>query len=346
MSTNPLAPLAADSRSLDGLRSQAARDPAGALRKAAGQFEALFMRQVLKSMREAMPKSELWNGSAESTYTDMLDQQLAQTLSGRPGGLAEVIARQLSRSVRNGLAAEAVDTTASGSAAAAAAGAAGTAGGTGRRSAAGMNAVAGAGGASAATAAAARRAAAQPGSARTFAAVERQAATTRATMPDLSRLSETQAGFVREMWPHALLAQQSTGVPAEWIVGQAALESGWGRRQIRNEDGSTSHNLFGIKAGRSWEGDVARATTTEYVDGQPRRQVERFRAYGSYSEAFTDWARLMTSSGRYGNVLRSASSVQAFSSGMQKAGYATDPQYGAKLERTINQALMIRRLVI
>jgi flagellar protein FlgJ len=316
---NPLAPLVADSRSLDGLRAEAGRDPASAARKAATQFEALFMRQVLKSMRDAMPRSGLWDGPAQAIYEDMLDQQMAQAVSGRRGGLAEVIARQLSGNVQGGLSPEAV-----------------RAGGP-QRSAASASAVP--------PGRAAAAGAAGDGIQRALATLESRR-TAPSAMPDLARLDGTQAGFVQRMWPHALLAEQTTGVPAAWIVGQAALESGWGRREIRSADGGTSHNLFGIKAGRGWNGQVAEATTTEYVDGRARRQVERFRAYGSYAEAFTDWARLMTGSARYGDVLRSAGDVRAFSSGMQKAGYATDPEYGAKLERTINRTLALGRLVL
>jgi flagellar protein FlgJ len=165
-------------------------------------------------------------------------------------------------------------------------------------------------------------------------------------MPELDGLAPAQAGFVQRMWPHALLAEKTTGVPAAYIVGQAALESGWGRHEIRNPDGSPSHNLFGIKAGANWSGDAVQAKTTEYVDGRARKQVEKFRAYGSYSEAFSDWARLLANSPRYGEVLRSADSAGEFAEGMQRAGYATDPQYGAKLERTINRALALKRLVL
>jgi flagellar protein FlgJ len=165
-------------------------------------------------------------------------------------------------------------------------------------------------------------------------------------MPALDGLAPAQAGFVQRMWPHALLAEKTTGVPAAYIVGQAALESGWGRHEIRKSDGSPSHNLFGIKAGASWSGDAVQAKTTEYVEGRARKQVEKFRAYGSYSEAFSDWARLLANSPRYGEVLRSADSAGEFAEGMQRAGYATDPQYGAKLERTINRALALKRLVL
>jgi flagellar protein FlgJ len=303
------------------------------------------MRQVLKSMRDAMPRSGMWGGPANSLYEDMLDQQMAQTMSGRRGGLADVIARQLSGNVKGGLTGEAVSADAL-AAPALAAGArpafAAPAGVDGQRVRPAHGGVAGA---AIQRALAAQAGVAGAGAQRALGAAG-TARTAPSAMPDLSRLDGAQAGFVRRMWPQALLAEQTTGVPAAWIIGQAALESGWGQREIRTADGGTSHNLFGIKAGRRWAGGVAEATTTEYVDGRPRRQVERFRAYGSYAEAFTDWARLMTRSARYGDVLRSAGDVREFSAGMQKAGYATDPEYGAKLERTINRTLALGRLVL
>jgi flagellar protein FlgJ len=158
------------------------------------------------------------------------------------------------------------------------------------------------------------------------------------------RLDGSQAAFVERMWPHALAAQRSSGVPAAYVVGQAALESGWGRQEIRHPDGRSAHNLFGIKAGSGWKGATVDVATTEYVDGKPQRSVERFRAYGSYEEAFRDWAALMAGNARYAPVLRAGQSVSGYASGMQRAGYATDPRYGEKLERTINRTLMLGRL--
>jgi peptidoglycan hydrolase FlgJ len=147
------------------------------------------------------------------------------------------------------------------------------------------------------------------------------------------------------MLPHAQAAERATGVPAAFILGQAALESGWGRGEIRNADGSASFNLFGIKATAGWRGEVAPASTTEYEDGAAVRKVERFRSYGSYAEAFTDYARLIASSPRYAGAVRSASTPEDFASAMQRAGYATDPQYASKLARTINHTLALQRAV-
>jgi flagellar protein FlgJ len=134
-------------------------------------------------------------------------------------------------------------------------------------------------------------------------------------------------------------AEQSTGVPAKFMLGQAALETGWGKRVIRNRDGSSSNNLFGIKAGASWKGKVATAVTTEYVNGKPHTRVEKFRSYDSPAEAFKDYARMLSNNPRYEKVLAHGGDASTFAHGLQRAGYATDPQYAAKLSRIIKHSL-------
>ena len=285
---------ALDGRALDALRREAARDPRTAVNKAAQQFEALFMQMVLKSMREATPKSGLLDSSAGEIYTGMLDQQLAGRVAAGGTGLADMIARQLTRHMRP---------------APAAAGDADLAR------------------AQPAAQAAPRRAAAssQPAEGRAPTGASRD--------------------FVATMWVNAVSAERATGLPAKFIIGQAALESGWGRREIRAADGTPSHNLFGIKAGASWKGRTVERWTTEYENGQAKRVLAKFRAYDSYAESFLDWARLMATQPRYAGVLadsRSSRDARVFAHGLQRAGYATDPEYGAKLTRVINTTLALR----
>jgi flagellar protein FlgJ len=138
-------------------------------------------------------------------------------------------------------------------------------------------------------------------------------------------------------------AERSTGIPATFMVAQAAHETGWGRKQIRMADGSNSFNLFGIKATADWKGPVARITTTEYVDGQPKKLVQSFRAYSSYDESFADYARMMKTSPRYQAVVARADDAKQFAQGLQRAGYATDPAYAEKLGRVINTTLRLQR---
>ncbi|CAH1904223.1 putative peptidoglycan hydrolase FlgJ [Candidatus Nitrotoga sp. HW29] len=153
-----------------------------------------------------------------------------------------------------------------------------------------------------------------------------------------SQATPFQQDFVRRMAPHAAQASQETGVPTHLVMGQAALESGWGRREIRLPDGSTSFNLFGIKAGGNWNGKVAEVVTTEYHNGVASRQVEKFRAYSSYAEAFSDYAHLLRDNPRYAQVLQSGQgSPPALARALQRAGYATDPDYADKLVKVMNR---------
>jgi flagellar protein FlgJ len=146
---------------------------------------------------------------------------------------------------------------------------------------------------------------------------------------------------MRQHWADAVRAQQLTGVPASFILGQAALESGWGRREIRAPDGAPSHNLFGIKAGSGWQGKAVPITTTEFDGGTPRKTVQSFRAYDSYAAAFEDWALTIGRNRRYSEAVASAGSAGGFAFGMQRAGYSTDPTYAQKLAHVIQTASSI-----
>ncbi|ODP31161.1 MULTISPECIES: flagellar assembly peptidoglycan hydrolase FlgJ [Pandoraea] len=141
--------------------------------------------------------------------------------------------------------------------------------------------------------------------------------------------------FVDRMASAAQNASANSGIPARFMLSQAALESGWGKREIRRADGSTSHNVFGIKAGKNWNGPTVEVATTEYVNGQPRKVMAKFRAYGSYDEAFADYANLISNNPRYSSVVASANDAASFANNLQRAGYATDPQYANKLMKVM-----------
>lgn len=152
--------------------------------------------------------------------------------------------------------------------------------------------------------------------------------------------SQNVVDFQQKLSVHAEQASKATGIPAKFMLGQAALETGWGRHEIKAADGSASHNLFGIKANAAWKGKVVTAPTTEYVNGVAHTKLERFRAYDSYSEAFNDYANMLKSNPRYQNVIASAHDASAFAHGLQRAGYATDPLYAAKLTNIIKNTLV------
>ena len=307
--------LAIDSKGLSELRQGAKAGSAEATKAAATQFEAMFVNMMLKSMRDATPQEGMLDNQQTKMFTTMLDQQTSQNIAKKGIGLADVLVRQLSK----------------------------TAGVNGNNAAisaeAGADAAMPEGGLTRAMIDAAklqRSIAAAGGNAAANAAAAPAAASTAAST---SRHAHVRA-FADKLSAHAEEASRATGVPAKFMLGQAALESGWGRREIKAADGSTSHNLFGIKAGANWKGKTVDVATTEYVNGQPTRKIERFRAYDSYADSFKDYAKLITNNPRYEKVLASGGDATAFARGLQKAGYATDPNYASKLAAVINKTLV------
>ncbi|PZO13048.1 MAG: flagellar assembly peptidoglycan hydrolase FlgJ [Burkholderiales bacterium] len=276
--------LAADPTALNALRYGAGKDgnDKAALKEAAKQFESLFMRELIKSMREATQKSGLMEGEGADLGTDLLDQQFAVQLSGLPGGMSEAIERQLGKQMQNNAAEKAGVSNA-------------------------------------------------------------LPLTSDTSTVGRASAGPRQAGFVDQHTQAAAAVARESGIPASYMIGQAGHETGWGKSEIRNADGTPSHNLFGIKATAAWKGKVAEITTTEYIDGEPRKVTAKFRAYDSYADSFRDYASLIGNSPRYDKVMDQLGSVQGFASGLQKAGYATDPQYAAKLSRAINTTLSLQR---
>ena len=275
----PISGLASDGRSVDALKSAAARDPKAAVREVAKQFEALFMQELMKSMRQATMQSGMLDNEGTKLGSEMLDTQLSTQMTGLPGGLADAIARQLERQ---------------------------------------MNFAPDAAGPAA-----------------------RPPLNTSAPATLLPAPASAQE-FVLRHHDAAQAAERATGIPAAFMVAQAAHETGWGRREIRSVDGSNAFNLFGIKAGANWKGPVAEVTTTEYINGEPKRIVQRFRAYASHAESFADYAALMKSQPRYQAVLAAGNDPRAFAAGLQRAGYATDPRYADKLSGAIATTQRLR----
>jgi peptidoglycan hydrolase FlgJ len=292
--------LSLDVQGVDDLRRAARSSPQEGMKQASKQFEVMFMGMVLKSMREATPSDGLFGGSSEKMYTSMLDQQLAQNLSGRGLGLADAMYAQLSRLT------------------------------------AGQAAPSGEAGLPQALPLPQSSAPAPVSVNRTPDLSLYEEATAQATL-SRSPLPQAQVeAFVSRLLPAAQRASEASGVPAQLIMAQAALESGWGKREIRLEDGGTSFNVFGIKADKSWKGPVAEVTTTEYVNGTPQKTRAAFRAYGSYDEAFADYAKFLAGNPRYAGVVATRDPAEA-AHGLQRAGYATDPEYGGKLVRIMRR---------
>ncbi|MYM85145.1 flagellar assembly peptidoglycan hydrolase FlgJ [Duganella sp. FT50W] len=308
--------FALDLRDMGSLKQSARAGSPEALKTASTQFEAMFVNMMLKSMREATPQEGMLDSQQSKTFQTMLDQQTSQNIAKKGVGLADMLVRQLSKQ---------------GDAQALAIG------GDAGDKASGANGGSFAGMASLMDAKLQRAIAAAGGNAAATATATSAAATS--TSASKGSQAPHVRSFQEKLASHAEEASKATGIPAKFMLGQAALESGWGKREIKARDGSSSNNLFGIKATADWKGKVVEATTTEYVNGKAQTKVERFRAYDSYADSFKDYAKLITSNPRYEKVLASAGDAASFAQGLQKAGYATDPNYANKLTSIIKRSL-------
>ena len=303
-----------DIQGLSKLRAQARDNSEETLREVAGQFEALFIQMMLKSMRDANLAEGLLDSQHSKTYQSMYDKQIAIDLSKRQGlGLADMMVRQLSRSAgfESGDSAVPVspahpgvlkpsqhETTLGGKVNSAEGGREGPLEGKVNSAEGGregplegkVNAV-----------------------------------------PDWK--PDSPEAFVKELWPHAQRTARDLGTRPELLLAQAALETGWGQHVIRGTDGSNSFNLFGIKADARWQGERALTETIEFEDGLMRKQHATFRAYASLADSFSDYADFLKTNPRYREALNRAADAPSFARALAEAGYATDPDYSGKINR-------------
>ncbi|MDR5893360.1 flagellar assembly peptidoglycan hydrolase FlgJ [Halomonas mongoliensis] len=342
--------FALDVQGLNRLRYSARHNPEEGVRGAAEQFEALFIQMMLKSMRDTIPKSDLMESQATEMYQSMLDQQWSQVMATRGIGLADKLVAQLERSgvvSSESQRGSAVDELI-----------AGIPRGTPRP----LRDALIEGDPEREPAPAPRRPpeesvmaapshfleALQTESVDFMARIEAARSAAETTVPAAPPVGEAAAvapapareragsapdhvqAFLNKLASPAAAASQRTGVPAELILAQAALETGWGRHEIATADGRNSHNLFGIKAGSRWQGPTTEVVTHEYLDGRRTRVTDGFRVYDSFEEAFTDYARLIGENPRYAGVASAATPEQA-ARALQSGGYATDPAYADKL---------------
>lgn len=305
--------MAFDANGLNNLKQAARESSPEAIKAVAQQFEAVFMNMMLKSMRAASPQDSPFDNEQSRTFTSMLDQQLSTDLAKKGMGLSDVLVRQLSK---NGYATNNMQQAVSDD---------------------------------------------QPnvnptqminpyhnglnvpgmGNAPAISTPMLRAPTintpANSKLMNAKPLTENAAEFQQRMGAHAAAASLATGVPAHLMLGQAALESGWGKRELKAADGTASYNLFGIKAGASWNGKVVEAATTEYINGVKQNRIEKFRAYDSYADSFKDFANMMRNSPRYENVMANLNNSHNYALAMQQAGYATDPNYASKLANVIQK---------
>lgn len=298
-----------DMSAMSDLKRLADTDRDKALEKVAKQFESLFLQQMMKSMRsanEVFSEGNYLNSQETEQYQDMFDKQLTLSLTQeRSIGIADQLVRQLG------------------------------------------------GGEQGADRPDAKTSIADYG--RQLPAPDPKLAErvdeVRQMMPEegsngsgsadkggreLPERFEGPQQFVQKLSPIARDVSDKTGVPAQVMIAQAALETGWGKNMIGGEK-EPSRNLFGIKADERWSGDKVRITTTEYRDGLPMQEKADFRAYPDYASSFEDYASFLNENPRYERVLEQADNPEAFAQALQDAGYATDPAYADKIQNIMDR---------
>jgi len=302
------------------LRADAEQNPSQAIEKTAHQFEALFTQMMLKSMRAATKFGDDGLGSQGDLYKDWFDQQLAVSVSAGKGlGIADMLVAQLKHSQSLSSTSETPK-------------AADTGGMTmpGRVSAPAA-------------------APAQPEPvvnvpvASAPAANDSAPKATATNWPPASRHD-----FLAAIWPHARRAAEALGISPHTLAAQAALETGWGKHMPHDAQGKPSFNLFGIKADHAWAGAKTTSATNEVVQGVAQKSHASFRSYESIGNAFDDYVKFLKGNPRYADALRHGGDSHRFAAGLQKAGYASDPHYAAKIHQiatshALNHTLMALR---
>ncbi|WP_258872592.1 flagellar assembly peptidoglycan hydrolase FlgJ [Thalassotalea euphylliae] len=292
-----------------------------ALKEAAQQFESIFMQMLLKSMRsaqEVLESDSPFNSQSTKFYRDMQDQQMALDMANKGTlGLAELIERQLGggdgtftpRSVirTDNQVPQAQKVTPN-----------------------------------------------VTQLAENFLSSEAQStdkvSNNRQTNTDipLAKANATEKtssapapqfnqpkDFVTALTEPAKQVERQLGVPFQVVIAQAALETGWGQKIIKNSDGTSSNNLFNIKADSRWTGAKAQKDTLEFEQGSLVKKNEPFRVYNTISDSVGDYINFLSSGTRYQDALSKPDNVEHFLQGLQKAGYATDPNYADKILGTL-----------
>jgi flagellar protein FlgJ len=318
----PSASVYTDFKGLAELRVAAGKQTPEAIRETARQFEALFVQNMLKSMREASGGDGLFDSEQSNFYRDIHDRQLAlEMVKGRGLGIADILVKSLGGTTTDSADAPPLQQNLTRS--------------------------------SLPASPTAVLSSPVPLVSMTAAPplVDRQAGAplvrfaptgdppgrpAPAAAQDWNPDSPEQ--FVRQLMPHAVRGAAELGVEPGVLVAQAALESGWGQKLIRHPDGSNSFNLFGIKADNGWSGARVQVPTLEYEGGVAVKKRAAFRSYGSLDEAVSGYVDFVRSNPRYRQALAQAGNTDAYLNGLEAAGYATDPHYADKIRAIMQRS--------
>jgi flagellar protein FlgJ len=287
-----------DLQGLASLRQQAKEKSPEVLREVANQFEAIFTQMMLKSMRQASQGEGLFDSKQSEFYRDMYDQQLTVHLSSGTGiGIADMLVQQL-----GGVRAEKAELTG-------------------------------------------KQLEDYRGTA-VYKVYQEVKAITASQIEKVETLGSSKVNelpitgkedFIERLRPHAEAAGEKLGVNSGLLLAQAALETGWGKSIMENKDGSSSHNLFGIKADSRWSGEKTEVSTLEYREGVAIREQANFRSYESFTESFEDYVKFLADQPRYAEALSNSTNPEQFAQSLQQAGYATDPKYAEKIVAIYNR---------
>lgn len=303
------------------------RDPA-VLREVAGQFEALFIQTMFKNMRDTSLADPIFGQSDQhEMYQDMLDKQYALEMSGGRGiGLADMLVRQLGGEVGSGVSKTRQLNLSDDRFSGVPRGPEGTSGQDGYRRGARP------------------RITSLTGSSQVFGHEDSRSARFEAGQIGSLPAWSTPADFAQQVWPFAEKAAKKLNVSPEALVAQAALETGWGEHVMERPDGTSSFNLFGIKANHNWTGGTVSKPTIEYSEGIIRKERATFRAYPDLAATFDDYAEFIGEHPRYQNVTNHGDDTAGFASALQDSGYATDPKYADKINAILDSDVMRKAL--
>lgn len=292
-----------DFNGLAKLKNDARNNTPEAIKEVAKQFESVFLNMVMKSMRQAKLSDGILDSDQSEFYQDMYDQQLAVHLSGEPGiGLADLIAKQLSPKKDESREKMGVEDYLN-------------------RSVITPN-----------------RVVKSTKQTTSHDHVIKKIVTDIKIPVDQPITSKEQ--FVNQLLPYAELAAADLGVDAKVLLSQAALETGWGRSVIKKSDGDSTFNLFNIKADKSWRREQVKQATLEFADGIGRKEMAAFRSYDSYQDSFNDYVHFIKNNPRYGNAIKMTANPGQYMHELQQAGYATDPNYAAKVMQIYNGTII------
>jgi flagellar protein FlgJ len=304
-----------DFGALAGLRAQARENSPEAAKTVAKQFEALFVQTMLQSMREASLASGAFDSSQTALYQDLFDKQVSMDVADRGDlGFAKTLLQQIAPKSSDASKNDALAAFEP-------------------RWWQGMRGE---------TLQTIRQLESNDRISAALADAKGEQtdeAQSSAGAADAAKSLSSPEEFVRALAPDAEAAAKKLGVDPDLLLAQAALESGWGQHMIRGHRGSNSYNLFGIKADQNWTGDKMKVRTLEYKDGVAKREMAPFRAYNSYAHSFNDYVNFLQSRPRYSGALQNASDPKAYIRGLQKAGYATDPNYANKVLDIMNNQI-------